>query len=227
MFSSDATTEDLLLPTMILSMDGCVPNVVRSASKSRRGGISETFPTKLYDMLMDLEQTSPVVGIAKAVQWNTEGSAFIITQPVQFSTVLLPSYFRTKKFCSFQRQLNAYGFKRSNLYSAHNDLHIYHHENFHRDRPESVAQIKRINGSATRGNKRTTKDQPTLPIVPLKSIVFSEIAILEKGGGAILNAALSLENEEEDDDLLCHHFTPTTGNFSLADWNPDKEDLLD
>jgi len=93
---------------------------------------------KLYAMLREIEDSTSDV-----ICWNEGGDAFVIQKPKDFTAVLLPKYFRTKKFTSFQRQLNAYGFVRGNMYAGQEDMHIYHHEIFHRDHQDRLPSIKR------------------------------------------------------------------------------------
>jgi hypothetical protein len=42
----------------------------------------------------------------RVISWSTSGKAFKIYDPNEFANVVLPKYFRTKKFSSFQRNLN-------------------------------------------------------------------------------------------------------------------------
>jgi hypothetical protein len=40
------------------------------------------------------------------ISWSDSGRAFCITDVDEFAATILPKYFRTKKFSSFQRNLN-------------------------------------------------------------------------------------------------------------------------
>lgn len=115
----------------------------RSDTRPRQGGITVTFPMKLHAMLREMDTDT-----SNVISWNQEGNAFVIQKPKDFTSILLPKYFRTKKFSSFQRQLNAYGFVRGNLYAGQEDMHIYHHDVFHRDHADRLQSIKR-RGSGT------------------------------------------------------------------------------
>jgi len=42
----------------------------------------------------------------KIIFWSKSGKAFRIADVAEFSVTILPKYFRTKKFSSFQRNLN-------------------------------------------------------------------------------------------------------------------------
>jgi HSF-type DNA-binding len=108
--------------------------------KRRQGGITKTFPIKLHSMLQDIETEGTHSDI---ISWNSKGNSFVIRKPHEFTKFLLPNYFRTSKFSSFQRQLNAYGFTRFNLYACQQDVHVYRHKIFHRDHAERLKLIRR------------------------------------------------------------------------------------
>lgn len=123
-------------------------------ARPRQGGITVTFPMKLHTMLTEISGScSSSNAEAVVIGWNPEGDAFVIANPKTFTQTLLPRYFRTNKFSSFQRQLNAYGFVRGNLYAGQEDMHIYYHDIFHRDHFDRIKTIKR-RGSRSGKNKQ-------------------------------------------------------------------------
>jgi hypothetical protein len=110
--------------------------------RQRQGGITNIFPIKLFSMLQDIKINESFSDIVK---WSENGDAFVILNPQKFTVLLLPVYFRTKKFSSFQRQLNAYGFTKFNLYACQEDVHVYYHRLFHRDNANNIKLVRRKN----------------------------------------------------------------------------------
>ena len=68
--------------------------------RTGKRGVPQQFPRKLFEML-DME--SKRLG---CVSWSSCGRAFHIVDVAAFSDEILPTYFKTNKFSSFQRNLN-------------------------------------------------------------------------------------------------------------------------
>jgi HSF-type DNA-binding len=115
----------------------------QKAARQRQGGITNVFPIKLFSMLQQLTHNE---SFSEIIKWSERGDSFIILKPKEFTKFLLPIYFRTTKLSSFQRQLNAYGFSKFNLYACQGDFHVYYHKFFHRDRADHVKLVCRRSG---------------------------------------------------------------------------------
>jgi len=75
--------------------------------RTGKRGVPQQFPRRLYEMLQS--ETNLIEASAdhpKIIFWSESGKAFRIADVAEFSTTILPKYFRTKKFSSFQRNLN-------------------------------------------------------------------------------------------------------------------------
>lgn len=74
------------------------------------------------------------------IAWSETGKAFKIEDVTLFSTLVLPKYFRTNKFSSFQRNLNLYGFTKLRRGP---DADMYAHPSFLRGCPEMLSELKK------------------------------------------------------------------------------------
>ncbi|KAG7515281.1 hypothetical protein JOB18_004534 [Solea senegalensis] len=110
-----------------------------------------TFPAKLWRLVNNPTKTS--------ICWDLLGESIVVHQELFELQVLSgPSSctssnsdnFKTNKFCSFVRQLNLYGFKKTTQLVKVNSspiggtFHRYFHKNFKRNHPELVGALRRL-----------------------------------------------------------------------------------
>lgn len=76
------------------------------------------------------------------VDWNFEGTAIVIKNPLEFAQKVLNIYFKHRNLTSFVRQLNMYGFHKQR---THKVEYVYSHELFQRGKKHLLDQIKRKN----------------------------------------------------------------------------------
>jgi len=93
-------------------------------------GAPPPFLTKTFEMVDD-PATNAVVA------WSGDDS-FVVKDPGEFSTNILPCYFKHNNLSSFVRQLNIYGFRKVN-----SDCWEFSHPNFRRGWFDSLKEIKR------------------------------------------------------------------------------------
>ena len=110
------------------------------------------FLTKLYDMVNCDKYQS-------LIHWSNDGKAVCISNIKQFSEVVLPQYFKHRKFASFLRQLNMY-----NFYTTRQEpeLREFKNPNFIRDNVNLMSCIKRKRAqvkSLDKDGKSTSKRQ--------------------------------------------------------------------
>ena len=75
---------------------------------NRTRGIKKTkfFLSKLYDILNDTEYKD-------IISWNIEGNGLIIKETTKLCKIVLPKFYKHNNYSSFVRQLNMYGFHKS------------------------------------------------------------------------------------------------------------------
>lgn len=76
-----------------------------SYPRTGRRGVPQQFPIKLYGML-ESETEKAKAEADGVIRWSESGKAFHIEDSAVFASLVLPKYFRTSKFSSFQRNLN-------------------------------------------------------------------------------------------------------------------------
>lgn len=89
------------------------------------------FPEQLR-LILDQDQHSQIMS------WQRDGKSFAIHDQSEFQNDILPLYFETSRWKSFQKQLNIYGFQQVDRRKK-----IYHHKHFIKGDPHSMQLMKR------------------------------------------------------------------------------------
>ena len=130
-----------------------------------RGGITLPFPVKLYKMLDHIHNKEPE--LADIVSWQPHGRSFLVHEPKAFADNVLAMFFQQKKYASFQRQLNLYGFSRI---TKGPDRGSYYHELFLRGKEFLCRGIIRSKIKGTGARMKSNPDaEPNfycMPAVP-------------------------------------------------------------
>lgn len=118
----DHTVQVVLAAKRGRTMPAYTKNALGIIAYPRTGkrGVPQQFPRRLYEMLHNesklLEGSSDHKDI---IAWSDSGKAFCILDVPFFSSDVLPRYFRTSKFSSFQRNLNLVSVSRLSFRSCH------------------------------------------------------------------------------------------------------------
>ena len=123
----------------------------RGVISNSRGGASNPFPSKLYDMLNEIEKENRT----HIVSWQPHGRCFVVHDQKLFIQDVMPKYFLQKKYASFQRQLNLYGFSRL---TKGCDKGGYYHELFLRGKRFLTASIQRTKVKGTGARMASNPD---------------------------------------------------------------------
>ncbi|CEG46219.1 hsf-type dna [Plasmopara halstedii] len=123
--------------------------------------------------------------------WTIKGDSFVVKQPAVFAEHVIPTYFKHRKFSSFVRQLNLYGFRKVRATSASaliddietgveedaspKDWWEFRHERFVRGRRDLLCEIRRRSPSDTRVST------PLGIGIPVERVEFDELRVEVSG----------------------------------------------
>lgn len=119
-----------------------------------KGGVTIPFPMKLHNMLEHISLGN--TDLAHIVSWQPHGRCFLVKDIKSFSSEVLPRFFQQKKYASFQRQLNLYGFSRI---TKGPDRGAYYHELFLRSKMILCRGIQRMKVKGTGSRMASNPDQ--------------------------------------------------------------------
>lgn len=193
-----------------------------------RGGVSIPFPMKLYDMLNGIEKERKT----HIVSWQPHGRCFVVHNQRLFVEDVMQKYFQQKKYASFQRQLNLYGFSRL---TKGCDKGGYYHELFLRGKRFLASRIHRMKVKGTGARMASNPDaEPNFYLMapavdsPLDTIKSNHNIKHEYPPPYELEQVVSsngyhkckLEPQDERDDVLTfegmpfHYLEPRKGDIS-------------
>lgn len=123
-----------------------------------------SFPMKLHQILEDAETQ----GFTSTISWMDDGKSFAIGDKDRLENEIMPRYFMSGKFKTFQRSLNLWGFT---CERTRDGEHIRlmgsrrHHPLFQRGKPHLCQRMRRIRikRPGTR-NSNTKKERDPSPI---------------------------------------------------------------
>uniref|UniRef100_A0A7S0UPI0 HSF-type DNA-binding domain-containing protein n=1 Tax=Pseudo-nitzschia delicatissima TaxID=44447 RepID=A0A7S0UPI0_9STRA len=119
-----------------------------SYPRTGKRGVPQQFARRLYEMLQSEAKIASESKEPNAyISWSQSGIAFRIIDVEGFTSSVLPKYFRTKKFSSFQRNLNLYGFTKVRRGP---DTDMYAHQSFIRGKPELLLNLRKCSSASRR-----------------------------------------------------------------------------
>ena len=80
--------------------------LTKKRTKSKKILKKKSFLSILYDILNDISYND-------IISWNIEGNGLIIKNIIKLCEIILPKYYKHNNYSSFVRQLNIYGFHKS------------------------------------------------------------------------------------------------------------------
>lgn len=178
--------------------------------------VTPPFVLKLCSMLSTKE-------FAEFISWGKNSDTVLVKDLLQFSSKVLPKYFKHKNFTSFLRQLNMYGFhtlrQGENWREFKNDLFKKNNSN-HYDKikrktpqtngvdPKSSSRTKASNFSAVKDSRKRKKDV-------LKQKSLKNANLVDKQNELIKQLLRRCEANEERIETLQEEMTSLKRSFKL------------
>lgn len=156
-----------------------------------KGGVSVPFPMKLHDMLEHIQRDEPE--LASIVSWQPHGRCFLVHEPKEFAQHVLPRFFQQKKYASFQRQLNLYGFSRITRQGP--DRGSYYHEFFLRGKKFLCRGINRMKVKGT-GARMASNPDAEPDFYSMTPIASTPNSVQSSESGSSTVSASSSESEQ-------------------------------
>lgn len=146
--------------------------------KARSGGHSLQFPWKLHEML-DLAEK---IGKQDVVSWLPCGKGFRVHKKVDFCEQIMPSYFASTKYKTFQRSLNLWGFE---SVSKGPNRGACYHQYFLKGQPDVCHKMTRIKikGQPTAASVAARAAHNSIQAVSGVSQIFPRSSGVGLGGG--------------------------------------------
>ncbi|XP_021977447.1 heat stress transcription factor A-8 isoform X2 [Helianthus annuus] len=123
--------------------------------KSTEAGGSSIAPflLKCYEMVDD-----PLTDYL--ISWSRTGDSFIVWNEAEFTSELLPKYFKHSNYSSFQRQLNIYGFRKTDT-----DRWEFANDCFIKDQKHLLKSINRKKAMIVTSQQKVTPQKSPEPEV--------------------------------------------------------------
>ncbi|KAK2972869.1 hypothetical protein RJ640_028397 [Escallonia rubra] len=149
------------------------------------------FLSKTYDMVDDRSTDS-------VVSWTSGGNSFVVWQPHEFTSDLLPKYFKHSNLSSFIRQLNTYKFRKVDP-----DRYEFANEGFLRGQRHLLKSISRRKSGQVHGPPQPPEVQSTSAgsCVEVASFGLEEdVESLKKDKNVLMQELVRLRQQQQATD---------------------------
>jgi len=115
----------------------------------KKANAALTFPEKMMNLMKYVEEKNKIEK-EFCVSWLPEGKAFVIYNIKDFTSSVVPKFFKASKFCSFTRKLYRWGFRQLNRGIGPDEPIIFGNEYFQRDNADLMVNMRSITAASIR-----------------------------------------------------------------------------
>ena len=161
------------------------------------------FPGKLHKLLFEAERR----GQTDIISWNDNGVFFKVHQKELFARYIMPEFFQTSTYKSFQRNLNLWGFGRTSRGERFHPLFV-------RGRPELCQGIKRVTKKSDKAVQQPLRtSQPVVATRPAETLRSS---ILRSPTASNDNGVSALAPSDSNEAILRELMRPQSSTSSTS-----------
>jgi len=166
--------------TMTASQESKMEENNESMEQQREGRRGIQFPWKLHELLEQADKS----GNDAIISWLPGGKAFKVHKKEEFCNQVMPAFFNSSKYKTFQRSLNLWGFE---SVVRGPDKGACYHRFFLRGQPDLCKNMMRVKIKGGGSPEAATGPFPSAPVVTQKPLGQS----LQSGTSELPAAALS------------------------------------
>uniref|UniRef100_UPI001CB90CA7 heat stress transcription factor A-7a-like n=1 Tax=Erigeron canadensis TaxID=72917 RepID=UPI001CB90CA7 len=193
------------LPSSAEYGDATIPTILEEEMLPQpleclQGAQIPPFLSKTFDFVDD-PLLDPIIS------WARNGQSFVVWDPMEFSSIILPRNFKHNNFSSFVRQLNTYGFRKINT-----DKWEFANESFLRGRKYLLKNIQRRKSSQSSSSffAGEYSNNPSME---------AEIERLNKEKAEMMQEVIDLKNEHRE----THQYMESVNEKLKAAENKQKQ----
>eukprot|EP00934_Nitzschia_sp_Nitz4_P007861 Nitzschia sp. Nitz4//scaffold36_size144017//104895//105668//NITZ4_003107-RA/size144017-processed-gene-0.274-mRNA-1//-1//CDS//3329549519//7851//frame0 len=163
----------------------------------REGRRGIQFPWKLHELLDRAEKD----GHEDVVSWLPNGKAFKVHKKEEFCRDIMPSYFNSSKYKTWQRSLNLWGFE---SFARGADKGACYHTYFVRGHPELCKKMNRVKIKGSIHDVQTSstlKNDNTASALPMQPSAALSLQQAQENALAVLLQAKLAEQRRADSEL--------------------------